>query len=317
MTTQFAVSKHPRGRNGRFIEVPDRMQAMGGTWDDADQSWVVPADKAGELRKLIGELGFDPGSRVAPAPAPAAPTPKVGDRLAFAGGTDVKTGAAVPEFKGTVARVSPDGRLMVNAGTKTRPKWIIARAADASAVQRKAPATRGESRRNYAKQLTPDEKAAIAAYQGESYKAINGTLRKGAEPGTVTAKRIVSLDSAISKGVLEKDTTLYRAGSLGGANPADLVGQRFTDHGFVSTSEATTLPLRMASSGSGIFARIKAPAGTPIGYLSKESDRQSTSKYGGVKEQEALLARGSTFDVTGARQDKDGMWIVDMELMPA
>jgi hypothetical protein len=239
---------------------------------------------------------------------------KVGQSAHFSTGVEHGTGKTVTNFKGKVGRAAPDGRLMVNAGTSAKPRWVITSAAHAVEPQRKA-GPRNENRRTYADRLTPDEKKAIDAYMGENYKSINGTLRSGQDPSGVTAKRIAALDSAVAKGELAKDTTLYRAAGGLGDDPSALVGKTFTDKGFVSTSEGTQLPLMMASSQrNGVYARIKAPAGANVGYLTKHRNQQATSKYSGVAEQEILLPRGSQFKITAAKQGRDGMWTVDMEL---
>jgi hypothetical protein len=213
-----------------------------------------------------------------------------------------------------VVEKAGDGRLMVNAGTKKKPRWVVTHAKHASEPVKKQ-GIRNDNLRNYKESLTPAELKAIEDYQGENYKGINSTLRRGETPGPVIAKRIQGLDSAVSKGVLAADKTLYRSGN-GWGNPGEMIGKTFTDHGFVSTSEGTTLPSRMAASRKdGVFARIKAPAGASVGYLGKVFNAQSTSKYGRVKENEILLPRGSTFKVTAARRNSEGTWIVDMELV--
>lgn len=240
---------------------------------------------------------------------------KIGQRLDFSTGTEHGSNKAVTDFRGAVARKSSDGRVMVNTGTKVKPRWVVAHADHASVPTRK-PGVRNDNRRKYQDSLTSDELKAIDSYQLESYTTINSALRRGETPSTVTANRIKHLDTAVAKGKLAKDTTLYRAGGGFGADPAAMVGKIFTDHGFVSTSEHTELPLLMAGARkNGVYVRIKAPAGASVGYLSKVRNQQAVSKYGGVAEQEALLPRGSAFTVTKAHQGADGMWTVDMELL--
>lgn len=237
----------------------------------------------------------------------------VGDRMQFAAGV-TQDGKQVTEFRGTVARTSPDGRLVVNAGTPKKPKWVFTRAKQASEISPAKPATRGDSRRKYAESLTPAEVKAIDAYMGENYKSINGSLRQGKEPSAVTAGRIAALDSAVQKGVIERDMTLYRAMNFP-SDPRSLVGKSFVDHGFVSTSEKTTLPLMMAR-GKKAFVRVKVPAGTNAAFLLKHRNQQATSQYSGTPEAEILLGRDSRFTVTAARTTRDGMIQVEMELTP-
>lgn len=261
--------------------------------------------------------GGTPGASVAPK------TAVKGKTYTFASGTVHGTGTTVKGFKGKVARRGADGRLMVNAGTNAKPKWVETHERHIQAPAKKPAATAdgtrlGDNKRTYKERLSPEEYKAILDYQGEYYKGINGALRSGKEPGKPTAKRIAGLDSAVKKGVIEQDTNLYRAFHFPGQDPKSLVGKEFTDKGFVSTSEKTTLPGRMASSQKGaIFARIKTPAGTNVAYIHKANNGQSTSKYGRVPEFEVLLGRGSKFRVVKASQNKDGVWNMDLELVTA
>lgn len=253
------------------------------------------------------------GGQFAPKAGMAVEAIKVGQRLDFATGIEHASGELVKDFRGAVARKATDGRLMVNAGTKKRPRWVVTDAKHASEPSRKS-GPRNDNRRDYMKSLTADELKAIDNYQLEGYKTINGTLRQGDVPSAVTARRVAHLDAAVAKGVLAQATTLYRSG--GGFDPAAMVGHTFIDHGFVSTSERTDLPLKMAAGRrGGVYMRIKASAGASVGYLSKVRNQQAVSKYDGVLEQEALLPRGSRFKVTAARMGADGMWTVDMDLL--
>jgi hypothetical protein len=267
--------------------------------------WPAGSSKGGEFAPKAGGAGA----------APKAQAVKVGARLQFSSGVDHATGKPVTNFRGTVARKAPDGRLMVNAGTNAKPRWVATHTDKVQTPARKL-GPRNDNRRTYAQRLTEDERKAIDAYMGENYKSINGTLREGKPPSGVTAKRIAALDSAVSKGTLATDATLYRAAGGLGDDPSALIGKTFTDHGFASTSEGTQLPLMMASSRrNGIYARIKAPAGANVGYLTKVRNQQAISKYSGVAEREVLLPRGSQFKITNARQGGDGTWTVDMELI--
>lgn len=266
----------------------------------------------------LAEVRFNPNhsksGRFAPGGGGGAVSAKIGQRHEFTTGKEHGTGKTVANFKGNVARKAPDGRLMVNAGTNAKPRWVETHEKSIKAPAKKA-GPRGESKRTYKERLTPDETKAIDAYMGENYKSINGALRSGKEPSAITAKRIDALDSAVSKGVIEKDTRLFRAMHTD-QHPASLVGKSFRDHGFVSTSEGSTLPLRMASSRKGgIYARIDVPAGTNAGFLHKFRNQQSVSKYDSIKESEVLLGRGKQFRVKGAKQGNDGMWTMDLELI--
>jgi hypothetical protein len=278
-----------------------------------------------EMEKHEGAKRFDPRQRRDPHTGEwsdgggggvAPDDVKKGGRFEFASGTEHGTGKHVENFRGTVAQKTSDGRLMVNAGTPKKPRWVVTRVDDARPIVRSQPVTRGDSKRKYRESLTPGEVKAIDSYMGENYKSINGTLRNGEGPSAVTGKRIAALDSAVRKGQLGRDTTLYRAAGFKQDWDA-LVDKTFTDHGFVSTSEATELPLMMSHRPNGAFIRIKAPAGAHVGYLHKLRNQQAVSKYDGVPEKEVLLPRDSTFKVTAAKRDREGVWHVDMELLAA
>lgn len=37
--------------------IVQRLQAMGGSWDDEAERWLVPRDREGELRRLLEDVG--------------------------------------------------------------------------------------------------------------------------------------------------------------------------------------------------------------------------------------------------------------------
>lgn len=238
---------------------------------------------------------------------------EVGHRLDFSGGTDHATGQPTGQFRGTVARKAPDGRMIVNAGTPKKPRWVQTHVDQASVITRK-PAARNQSKRNYADTITEPERKALLNYQAEGYETINGALRGSKKPSDLTQRRIDALDSAIDKGVAEHDLTLYRGLRLNG-DPRELIGKSFSDPGFASTSETSVIPARMAAiRRNGVYARIHAKAGQHLAYVHKVHDQQATSKYGGELEREVLLPRDSTFTVTKVQQAADGTYLVDIDL---
>lgn len=54
----FDRNKHPRGRGGRFIDVPGRMKALGGVWNDKKRTWTVPREQREGLAELLRDLGL-------------------------------------------------------------------------------------------------------------------------------------------------------------------------------------------------------------------------------------------------------------------
>lgn len=276
-------------------------------WDEVES--LVNGDKA---KAFDPHEARDEHGRWTDGPGISIDAVKVGQRLQFSGGTDHSTGQPVGEFRGTVARKASDGRMIVNAGTPKKPHWVQTHVDHASEPVRKQ-GSRNENKRNYASSITEDERKALLFYQGEGYRTINKALRSNKEPSALSKRRIEALDSAISKGTADSDMTLYRGFN---GDPAKLVmGATFTDKGYASTSESSTIPARMAAARrDGVYARIHVRAGQHLAYVHKVHDQQATSKYGGDLEREVLLPRDSTYTVTRVQRAADGGYIVDMEL---
>lgn len=133
---------------------------------------------------------------------------------------------------------------------------------------------------------------ALRNYSLNGHKAINKYLRTGIVTTENVKAQVKAIDAAIAGSTpIASSMTVYRGMRL----PADftpVVGQTFTDNGFVSTSTNRGEALLFASAGGGsmsdlvpVEAQIHIPGGTP--YL-------DIAGY----EEEILLGRGATFKIT-------------------
>jgi len=148
-----------------------------------------------------------------------------------------------------------------------------------------------------------EEKDQAREYQNGS--AVNGYLRD-AESGSFISsvakqslnspqsqRQIAALDSAIGKGLLKNDATLYRGVNFNLASFPD-AGQTFRDPAFVSTSANSRI-----ASGFGSIVEIHAPAGTHAMDMSHAlGDR---SRY---QQQEIMLGRNTKFKVVSKTPQK-------------
>lgn len=207
---------------------------------------------------------------------------KKGGRAELSSGVDAATHKPLAgPIRGTIVRLT-ETQVMVNAGSKAKPKWVYTQRANAHTVERAKPRRDvGPGRRGYFERLSTSEVKAVDAYKGYGYKKINGQLRAGKEGG----ETVRQLDSAISKGSLGGSTKLYRSFHMENVpKPGDVI----TDRGFVSTSTSREVAARFTNIGGSTkraLVRIAAPAGTPAAFLP------------GQGEDEVLLSRNSNFVV--------------------
>jgi hypothetical protein len=246
---------------------------------------------------------------------------RLGERVLLAHGSTVEGdhyGHPVSNVTGTVVRKGKDGRVLINTGTKRNPAYVVGHGKDASPAKRQT-AQRIADRKGWAATLTPKQREAVKSYKTTGYRHINGVLRHGTAPGKGTQERIAALDAAISKGKVERPIKVYRAfdaRALPGP-PTSLVGHTFTDHGFVSTSESFREPFAIAAKRvpkgrRPILARISVPAGTHAGFPDRVQSLQGVS---GHQELELLLARDSSFRITGVKSATNGIVEMALELV--
>jgi hypothetical protein len=225
-------------------------------------------------------------------------TIKIGGRVELSAGVNPTTGKPVPgPVKGTVVRLS-ETQVMINAGSKAKPRWVAGRRGDAKTVERAKPAQGvGPGRRGYWSRLSDKERDAVDSYKGYGYKQINSRLRAG----NAASEMVRQLDSAIAKGSLGGDTKLYRSFHMENIPKA---GDVISDRGFASTSTRREVAERFTKIGGGrrAMVRISVPAGTPAAFLP------------GQNEDEVLLGRDSNFAVKSVKTE-GGILVVDVEVV--
>lgn len=165
--------------------------------------------------------------------------------------------------------------------------------------------------------LTPGEESATKWYTGSAYINLNANLRAGDTPGDVSKcseyqqKQIKQIDSALSKGVLEKPVTLYRGSTadlLGGRSTVEeiqeLVGAKVRDKAYVSASVS-----KNGSFGGEVAYKILVPAGKGHGaYVGNISNVKSEAEY--------LMKRNTTYQIMGVQYSKSlGKPVVTMQVI--
>lgn len=240
--------------------------------------------------------------------APKLPTIKLHGRYDFAQGKVHGTNEQITNFAGTVERKAKDGRLMVNAGTNAKPKWVETRQEHV----RIPPPPKPVGRSQWKKQLSPREIASVKAYKGAAYETINHGLRNPPPKGAAK-EYAAEIDKAIAKGKIERNVTAYRGMSarfFKGLNMKTLVGREFVDHGFVSVSQSRDVADGFARTHSKpVLAKIRIPEGHSVAYVETVASTQV-----GAKERELLMPRDTTFKIVKARETIDGTIEVELEL---
>lgn len=157
--------------------------------------------------------------------------------------------------------------------------------------------------------LTSDELGAVKRYQSSS--AINDDLRSDSPLTAEQNAYVDNLDSAIAKGSLPRDATVYRGAQnaeqwLGTPVDESAVGARFSDSGFVSTTGSEHLAVGYSGvpvheGGSGAVIEYRLPKGYASASLPVVSGRGSTA----FSEQELTLPRGQVMRVIGYERQGD------------
>ena len=225
--------------------------------------------------------------------------------------------------EGRIERVEKDGRILVNAGSKTKPKWVAVHPDDVVPIKpriapyrvgAKAKAGLNDDFGNYRGLLTAAERKALGTYQGPAYSAINNALRRGARSRYASA--IDLLDSALKKGRLSARTKVYRGVTsrrkvFGTADLESLIGREFSDFGFVSTTTAERVAVDFAKSQTGALIELHLPEGTNGAWLRRAlADRGLTTT-----EDEFILPRGMRFRIAGVKRSKHGPPTIIMEVI--
>jgi hypothetical protein len=258
------------------------------------------------------ELGIAAEEASAPPPAP----PKKGDRVEFDRGRDPYTGeVAAGAFRGKVVEAK-GGQLMVNAGTPSKPRWLIVdqgdarlpvrkrpvRAAQASGVEVKPldsePLKAAELRKTLGQdrsQLDDAARKAVREYTGNAYADLQRGLRARRTPPLAR-----ELDRAFEQlAPLEQHGLVYRGVELARTRQKVEVGRVIEDRGFASTSARRTVADSFAGS-SGDLLEIEVPKGGKL----LDVNRAARSQFGG--ESELLLPRGARVVITSIKARPKG-----------
>lgn len=161
----------------------------------------------------------------------------------------------------------------------------------------------------WSKKLSGQEKDALKAYSSEpfdelatDYIKMNNHLRgKDKNPSKETRDTIRRVDSAINKGSIPQDTTVFRGfpASILGDDPAKIVGKTITDKAYTSSSMSE----RVASQFSkDLIAEIKIPKGSKGAFMDATLTKGDLDQLGRDPEHELLLPRNSKFRVLGTKK---------------
>lgn len=252
-------------------------------------------------------------------------------RVGFARGRELKGKEWVETGpgEGRIERREKDGRVLVNAGTNTKPRWVAVNEADVRPPDKKAIPYRVGSKaksglnqdfKGFREGLTVDERQALGTYQGPAFKGINHMLRTGGV-GQRYRKTVEGLDSAIEKGRISAPTKMYRGvdsrEKLFGTRDLDsIVGKELIDPGFVSTTSAESVAIQFTQNAAGrgtngAIIEMLLPEGTKGAWM-----RESLEKKGlTLTEDEFILPRGMRFRVAGIKRSKHGAPTIIVEVI--
>ncbi|MEU9173983.1 ADP-ribosyltransferase [Streptomyces sp. NPDC048420] len=159
---------------------------------------------------------------------------------------------------------------------------------------------------DYADNLPAEQKAAVHSYTGPDHFRINGFLREG--EGSYhdipeVRRHVEQLDKAPAGSRVPEDVVVSRGTGLrhyleqmDSVNPAHMVGKKFTDDAYMSTSLGDAV-----FTNKGAVLHLRVPEGTPGLYV------ENLGRYG-AKERELLLGHGNEYTITEAFKDSNGTW---------
>ena len=156
--------------------------------------------------------------------------------------------------------------------------------------------------------LSAEEVAAIVAYTGTAYRAINDYLRTNGSGDQTIEQQVLHLDRVLSNNPTPAALIVYRG--IGEALATQLArrglaaGDIIQDMGYLSTSRRQDIASAFMRDGSGMLLAIRVPVAT------NALDIATFSAY--PNEEEVLLARNAQLRVTGYDSVGD---ILELELL--
>lgn len=164
--------------------------------------------------------------------------------------------------------------------------------------------------------LSAHEVEALRSIGTADYRSIQSYARGAPDPWTSDrdAQTIASADTAIAKGRVDRDLTLFRTNSSTQLNEVwetlaadESAKATFTEDGYAFTSLDRSIAerwLKNECNGRGIVMEIETPAGTNAAFM--ESEPILDSLRGRRDFLELVLPRGMVCDLSDARIDADG-----------
>lgn len=175
-----------------------------------------------------------------------------------------------------------------------------------------------QDNKEWGENLTKSEQQALHDYQADGFRLVNsadrGLLDINSQPKLkLEYERLTrGLDSAIEKGKLDRNTTVYR--SITNRNKAYLdslqPGTTHMERGYTSTTVNRNRDLYKNQPG---HARIeyRVPKGTKGAYMNANPGRKNNVR----REQEFLLGRGTRYRVVSREVGKDGTIRIIVEVI--
>jgi SPP1 gp7 family putative phage head morphogenesis protein len=161
--------------------------------------------------------------------------------------------------------------------------------------------------------VTPKQREVLRDYTGRGFIDVNKALRAPEalpkKARAVAEEKVLQLDALLDKaGPMKESVTVHRAFMLGPVDDVQaLVGDSFTDRGFMSSSALPNVVDRFAKDDGSAIAEIIVPRGARAMYVG------SVGKH--ANEAEVLLGRGSKFKIIGAARDDAGLLRLQLEML--
>lgn len=272
------------GLEQSFLDMGIKVKEWLAGKDDLTCQWCRPMDG---VRQTCGKEWFGADAQL------------IGDKGSplITGPLGVSNPPLHPQCRCTLIPVVPDTpvrpRQAPDKPVEPKPDQpsVAATAYRTFATNKKAKRWADKAFKEWKEGLSDAEQEALWRYQGSVYDRINGTLRSG-KRATGRLKEVIDLgDSAIAKGIVRENVTVYR----GFSNPdivknwTRLEGKIITDKGFTSTSLYKDTAEYFRRQSKGVLAEIRVPEGARGAWI---------GALGDASEGEFLLPRGSKFKVT-------------------